>query len=38
MKVKTHVKAGQAAGTTVEVNANNDVSVAVGSRVDITVG
>ena len=38
MKVKTHVKAGQAAGVTVDVSANNDVRVTVGSAVTITVG
>ena len=38
MKVKTHVKAGQAADTTIEVSANNDVTVTVGSSVTIRVG
>ena len=38
MKVKTHVKAGQAAGVEIRVEANNTVEVTVGSSVSISVG
>ena len=38
MKVKTHLKAGQATGVSITVEANNEVTATVGSTVEITVG
>jgi hypothetical protein len=38
MKVKTHIKAGQVGEATVDVVANNHVTVTVGSTVNVTIG